>query len=194
MTKIKHVLPALFLAGLLASPALATDFGIYGSFWDTDALGETAGGGVKLGFGEGLVRFEVRGSYFPDLSEDFDQLIEDGELETGDFEVKATVPEAGITFNFAPESRFQPYVGVGGSYYSLDTNRFELDDEIGYYGVAGFHVGGADGGPAFFAEAMYRKADATIQNDDINDPDDFQGKVELDLSGFSANAGILFRF
>ncbi len=194
MTKAKQFLPVLALAGLLASPALATDFGIYGSYWDTDALKSTAGAGVKLGIGSGLVRFELRGSYFPDISENFDELVEDGQLETGNFEVKATVPEAGITFNFTPERAFQPYVGAGASYYILDTNIFELDDEVGYYGVAGFHVGRANGGPAFFAEAMYRKVDATIVDDNLNDLDNLNGKVSLDLSGVAVNAGVLFRF
>ncbi len=190
MTKTRQLLPILLLAGLLASPALATDFGLYGSYWDTDALNSTAGGGVKIGFGSGLVRFEVRGSHFPDLSENVNQLIDDG---TGRFKVRATVPEAGITLNFAPDRVFQPYVGAGGSYYILDTNQFEIDDEIGWYGLAGFHVGRADGGPAFFAEAMYRKVDATIANDDASNPD-INGKVDFDLSGVAVNAGILFRF
>lgn len=194
MTKARHLLPVLTLAGLLASPALATDFGLYGSYWDTDALNSTAGAGAKLGFGEGLVRFEVRASYFPDISESFDQLFEGDDLETGDFEVKATVPEAGVTFNFAPEKSFQPYVGAGASYYSLDTNIFEIDDEVGWYGLAGFHAGRPEGGPAFFAEAMYRKVDATVVDDDLTDPDNLQGKVELDLSGVAVNAGVLFRF
>jgi hypothetical protein len=191
MTKIKQLLPVLTLAGLLASPALATDFGLYGTYWDTKALDSTAGGGVKLGFGEGVVRFEVRASHFPDISENFNQLVDDG---TGRFKVRATVPEAGLTFNFAPEQRFQPYLGAGASYYVLDTNRFEIDDEIGYYGLVGFHVGRPEGGPAFFAEAMYRKVDATVKDDDVTDPDNLNGKVGLDLSGAAVNAGVLFRF
>ncbi|HEV7667420.1 MAG TPA: hypothetical protein VGS22_02770 [Thermoanaerobaculia bacterium] len=190
MTKIKQLLPILALAGLLASPALATDFGLYGTYWDTDALNSTAGGGAKLGFGEGLVRFEVRASHFPDLSENVNELIDNG---TGRFKVRATVPEAGITFNFAPEQRFQPYLGAGASYYILDTNQFEVDDEIGWYGLVGFHVGRPEGGPAFFAEGMYRKVDATIVNDDATDPD-VNGKVDFDLSGPAVNAGVLFRF
>lgn len=190
MTKIKQLLPILTLAGLLASPALATDFGLYGSYWDTDALNSTAGAGVKVGFGSGVVRFELRGSHFPDLSENVNELVDDG---TGRFKVRATVPEAGLTFNFAPESRFQPYLGAGASYYVLDTNRFEIDDEIGWYGLVGFHIGRAEGGPAFFAEGVYRKVDATIVNDDASDPD-VNGKVDFDLSGPAINAGVLFRF
>ncbi len=190
MTKIKQLLPILTLAGLLATPALATDFGLYGTYWDTKALNSTAGGGARLGFGSGVVRFEVRASHFPDISENVNQLIDDG---TGRFKVRATVPEAGLTFNLAPHQRFQPYLGAGASYYILDTNVFEIKDEIGYYGLVGFHVGRAEGGPAFFAEGMYRKVDATIANDDASNPD-VNGKVDFDLSGVALNAGVLFRF
>ena len=30
-------------------PAAAGDFGIYGTYWETDELGETAGGGIRAG-------------------------------------------------------------------------------------------------------------------------------------------------
>jgi hypothetical protein len=183
----------VFVLGLAAfcsvAPAAAGDLGIFGSYWDTDELGETAGGGIRWAFGDGVFRFELRGAYFPDLSEDFDQLIEDNDLETGTFEVEAIVPEAGFTFNLAPESRFQPYLGAGGSYYLLDTNVFELDDEYGYYGLFGFQVGGGGDGPAFFAEGLYRWVDGTVEGGDLIE-DDF----EIDLEGYAINAGVLFRF
>lgn len=166
------------------APALAGDFGLYGSWWDTEALGSTAGGGLKYAFGDAGLRFELRGSYFPDLTEDFGELIEDG---TGDAEVEAVVPEAGITYNFAPAARAQFYLGGGLSYYLLDINEFDIDDEVGWYGLAGFILGDARG-PAFFAEALYRDVEGTVTGSSLEDD------VTLDLSGLSANAGVLFRF
>lgn len=180
------ILPLCTLAVLTAgAPAMAGDFGLYGSWWDTDALGETAGGGVKYAFGDAGLRFEIRGSYFPDLTEDFGQLIENG---TGKAEVEAIVPEAGITYNFAPGSNAQFYLGGGLSYYLLDINRLELDDEVGYYGLAGIVLGGGGTGPAFFAEALYRSVEGTITGSSITE------EIDLDLSGLSANLGVLFRF
>ncbi|HXU44588.1 MAG TPA: hypothetical protein VN783_03620 [Thermoanaerobaculia bacterium] len=184
-TKMLLLATALVASGLVAGPARAGDFAVYGSYWDTKDLGETAGGGVKFGFGNGPVRFDLRGTYFPDLSENFNQLVQDG---TGDFKVKALVPEAGVSFNFAPDSSFQPYLGGGVSYYLLDTNRFNLDNEVGYYGLVGFHAGGAGGGPAFFAEGLYRSVKGTVRDNDI------QNDIDLDLSGVAVNAGVLFRF
>lgn len=190
-TRWMHALGFAVLCLLAAVPASAGDIGLYGSYWDTDALGETAGAGIRFGFGSGAVRFELRGSYFPDLSEDFDELVEDGDLDVGDFEIKATVPEAGLVINLAPNGAVQPYVGGGVSYYLLDTNLFELDDEVGYYGVAGFTLGGGRGsGAAFFAEAMYRSVEGTVREDD----DELDEDVDIDLSGLAVNAGVRFRF
>lgn len=174
------------LATLVAGvPAMAGEFGFYGSYWDTDALGESAGGGVKFVSGSGPLRFEFRGSYFPDLSEDFGEVFDDG---TGVIEVEAIVPEAGLLYNFAPGNSTQFYLGAGLSYYLLDINVFEIDDHVGYYGLAGLSLGGAGDGPAFFIEGMYRSVEGTVEDAELQDD------VDLDLSGPSFNAGILFRF
>jgi hypothetical protein len=181
-------LATLFAITLLAAaaPALAGGFGIHGSYWDTDALGETAGAGAKYTIGDAALRFELRGSFFPDLSENFGQLV--GSDDGRDLEVEAVVPEAGIAFNFAPEANLQFYLGGGLSYYFLETSLFELDDEVGYYGVAGLVAGGAGDGPAFFGEVLYRSVEGTVTDDSLED------NVKLDLSGPSVNAGVLFRF
>ena len=192
MKRLKGHLRVLGLVALFifcsAVPAAAGDGGIYGTYWDTDELGETAGAGIRWAFGDKVFRFELRGTYFPDLSEDFDELIEETDLETGTFEVEAIVPEAGFTFNFMPEAHFQPYAGAGGSYYVLDTNVFNLDDEFGYYALFGFQLGSAGDGPAFFAEGLYRWVEGTVEGDDV--VEDF----DIDLEGYAINAGVLFRF
>ncbi|MGH9382616.1 MAG: hypothetical protein ACRD2Z_18720 [Thermoanaerobaculia bacterium] len=173
---------AVLVAG---APALAGDLGLLGSYWDTDALGETAGGGVRYAIGDAALRLELRGSYFPDLTEDFSELVDDG---SGEIEVEAIVPEAGIAYNFAPGGSTQFYLGAGLSYYLLDATDFELDDEVGYYGVAGLNLGGRGDGPAFLVEVMYRSVEGTVEDEDL------VRDVDVDLSGPAANIGVLFRF
>jgi hypothetical protein len=191
MRRTTLVLSALALFFALGSVAAdAGVFGIFGSYWDTDDLGETAGGGIKLAFGDRF-RLRVAGTYYPDLSEDFDELVEDGDIETGDFEVEATVPELGFTFNLLPDSPFEFYIGAGGSYYLLDTNRFGIDDEFGWYGLLGFEIGGGEDGPAFFAEGLYRDVEGTVT--DVGD-DVVEDEFALDLAGIAINAGIVFRW
>lgn len=181
----KSLFPVVLAALLAGAPAMAGDLGLYGSYWDTDALGETAGGGAKFVIGDSAVRWELRGSFFPDLTEDFDELVDN---RSGEIEVEAIVPEAGIAYNFAPGNTTQFYLGAGLSYYLLDATDVELDDEVGYYGVAGLSLGGRGDGPAFFAEVMYRSVEGTVKDDDL------VRDVDVDLSGPSANVGILFRF
>lgn len=174
------------LAALVAgAPALAGDLGFFGSYWDTDQIGETAGGGVRWAIGDAALRLELRGSYFPDLTEDFSELVDDG---SGELEVEAIVPEAGVAYNFAPGASTQFYLGGGLSYYLLDATDVELDDEVGYYGVAGLRLGGQGDGAAFFAEVMYRSVEGTVEDEDLIDD------VDVDLSGPAANIGVLFHF
>lgn len=170
---------------LLAMPAQAGELGIFGSYWDTDALDDTAGAGVKYAIGDAALRLELRGSFYPDLSSDAESVIQG---QTGDVELEAIVPEAGVAYNFAPGANTQFYLGGGLSYYLLDTNMFEVDDEAGYYGLAGFTTGGGGDGPAFFAEAIYRSVEATVADEALVQ------EVDLDLSGLSVNLGVVFRF
>ena len=183
----KRLLPALVLTlACPAVPAFAGGLGLYGSYWDTDKLGETTGGGVKYAFGDAGLRLELRGSYYPDLAEDLDLFG-----LRGPFDVEALVPEAGIAFHFAPGSPLQPYVGAGLSYYLFDSTfpiaGVELDDEVGVYAVGGFEGGG--GRTGFFAEAVYRSIEGTV-----TEQDEIVDEVDLDLSGISFNLGIVFRF
>jgi len=190
MRRTTFVLSVLALLFVFASaPAAAGDLGIFGSYWDTDDLGETAGGGIKFAVGDRF-RLRLAGSYYPDLSEDFDELVEDGDVETGDFEVEAIVPEVGFTFNVTPDSPFEFYLGAGGSYYLLDTNIFGIDDEFGWYGLVGFLIGGGDDGPAFMLEGLYREVEGTVT--DVGD--EVEDEFDIDLGGIAINAGIVFRW
>ena len=91
-----------------------------------------------------------------------------------------------------PDASFNPYVGAGVGYYLLDTDRFEVDDEVGFYGVIGGEFGDPDG-LSFMVEGMYRNIEAEVRDDDIDDDIEFDD-VDFDLSGPVLNAGIVWRF
>lgn len=188
----------LTLLAFTAGPAAASDLSLYGSYWQPSDFDDTAGGGLRLGFGDGVVQFELRGTYYPDITEDLNDLLDTDDDELDDFELKAIPAEAGIVFNFAQGSNVSPYIGGGATYYLLDTNVGEVDDEAGFYVVGGIRAGGADGGVGFLAEAMYRNVEGSVKFDpqDFEDIDDvdFEDEFDLDLSGFAANIGIVFRF
>lgn len=195
------VLPPVLLllaaiSGLAAAPASATDFAIFGSYWDTEELGETAGGGIKLDLGQ-TFQLQLRASYYPDLTEDFGQLIDEDD-DLFKFEIEAIPIEAGIKLNLGGGGSVRPFIGGGATYFLLDTNFGDIEDEVGYYLTGGLELGGGGSGVGFFAEAVYRDVEGTLNFDpeEIEDLEDveIEDRVALDLSGLAVNAGIVFRF
>jgi hypothetical protein len=165
---------------LLAGPASATDLGLFGSGWNTKDADQGMGVGGKFGIGE---IFELRAAYFSDLTADTSP-------ERRDFELKAVPLEAGLAFKFAQNERFTPYVGGGGGYYLLDTNRGDIDDEAGWYAVLGADFQTREN-LGIMVEGIYRGMEATVRGDD---PSDIIGDVDVDFGGLGVNAGIVWTF
>jgi opacity protein-like surface antigen len=176
----KMILWTVTALALLAGPASATDFGLFGSYWDTKDADSGLGGGVKINFARIV---ELRASYFSDLTADVDP-------ESRDFEIKAIPLEAGLAFKFAENERFTPYVGGGIGYYLFDTNRGDIDDETGWYAVVGADIKGASGF-GFMVEGIYRGMETTVRDDD---PDNIVGDVDVDFGGLGVNAGLVWSF
>jgi hypothetical protein len=178
---------------LTALPAAAAELDAYGSYWDTDALGDSGGAGVKLSFGSGVLGWEVRAGYFPDLTEDFgtifDQTLDD---ELG-FEVEAYPLDLGLNAHFARGRQLDLFLSGGVTYFKLDSNLGSLDDEVGYYGGVGLRAGGTFG---FYGEVLYRSVEGTLEADPdtIGDLNDVEDNVDVDLSGPTVNAGFSWRF
>ncbi|HKI01035.1 MAG TPA: hypothetical protein VKK31_03560 [Thermoanaerobaculia bacterium] len=177
----KTILWAAVALALSAMPASATDFSAFGSYWDTEDADQALGAGAKISFGI----FEVRGTYFSDVTADT-------EPESRDFEVSAIPIEAGLAFKFAQGERFTPYVGGGAGYYLLDTSRGDIDDEVGYYAVLGADIKNASG-LGFLVEGIYRNMEATVRGD-LDDNPDLDEDVDIQLGGFGVNAGLVWSF
>lgn len=185
---------ALVLAAIVAPPAAAGDFSLYGTYWDTDAADEAAGGGVTFAWGMSP-RFdlELRGAFYQELTTDaFDNLFDDGDVFV-DNGLEATPIELGIRYHFNTDSPVDPYLAGGGSYFLLDSDAGDIDDEFGFYGALGLTIGD-DRGPAFFVEGTYRQVEGSVELDprDFDDIDDldFVDRVDVPLDGFGVNAGI----
>lgn len=170
---------------LCAVPSHAGSFGLFGSYWDTKEADHGFGGGIRTSFGE-AVQFDLRGTYYNDLKRD---------AGPNDIKLHAAPLDAGISFHFLNTGAVEPYIGGGASYFLLDTNRFRIDDEVGFYGLAGIEFGHLDNGPRFFVEGAYRDVHGTIKPRNRNeDFPDVTGRIKLQLRGVSANAGVLWRW
>src|SRR5687767_9846243 len=111
MKKPRIVLAAVLALVFACGVAPATDLGIHGAYWDTKEGDQAFGLGAKLRFSF----FEIRGTYFDDVTADV-------EPEVSDFEIKAYPIEAGLVIQLLKNSVFRPYIGGGGGYYILETN------------------------------------------------------------------------
>src|SRR5918992_1090412 len=165
---------------LLAGPASATDFGLFGSGWNTKDADQGIGVGGKLNFGR---LFELRAAYFSDLTADTSP-------ERRDFELRAIPLEAGLAFKFAESERMSPYAGGGAGYYMLDTDRGDIDDEVGWYAVLGADFQTSEN-LGFMVEGIYRGMEATVRRDDL---DDIRDDVNVDFGGLGVNAGLVWTF
>lgn len=198
----KALLLAVAAAFVLGTgPAWASDFAIFGSYQDTEDLEDTVGGGVKFAFGQ-TFQLALRATYFPDLTEDFASFIDDPGRDPGRFtnDIEAIPFEAGVKFNFNPTAGVNPYVGGGATYWLLDAERGEVDDEAGFYLEGGLEFARAGSAMGFFAEAIYRDVEATVNRDpqDFDDLDDVEferiRRRDLDVGGLGVNAGLIWRW
>ncbi|HEX9943401.1 MAG TPA: hypothetical protein VGG03_15400 [Thermoanaerobaculia bacterium] len=175
----RTILFAAVALALLAGPASAGDFTLYGAYQDTKDADQGLGIGGKLGFGI----FELRATYFDDVTTD-----------TGrrDFELRMIPLEAGLAFKFAPGQNVNPYIGGGAGYYLLDTNRGEVDDEVGYYAVAGANFTGASG-LGFNIEGIFRSMEATVRDRSLSNPN-VDEETDIQLGGFGVQGGLVWTF
>lgn len=194
------LLASIVLALLLtATPVAAGDLALFGSWLSTKDLDDSFGGGLKFDFTFGeTFGMEFRGTYYPELGQNFGDLIDDDD-ELFALEVDGIAADMGFILQFGPGKNF--FLSAGGTYWFLDSNVGNFADEVGWYLAGGFKSGRPAGGVGFFLEGIYRDVDGTLSTDlgeldDIDDIDDIERaeRVILDLSGVGVNLGVLFRF
>lgn len=203
--RFNRLIGAPLLALALAPAAVgASSFSLYGSVWDTNDLGKAAGAGftVAIPLASTGLDLDLRAAYYEELKDThFEQVIDltrddviNPLVEDG---IQVTPIELGLKYNFAADSPFNVYLGGGAGYYLLDnTGEQALDDEFGYYAVAGFTAGSSR--VAFIGEVVYRQIEGSVERrsirlDNLGDVD-FESVPDLDLNGPTLNLGVTFRF
>lgn len=109
--------------------------------------------------------------------------------------------EAGLVLMLPIDQRLSLYGGAGGGYYIYDidikttskhghhyhterSRHISLDNDFGWYGVAGLKVK-LGSSVSLFAEARYTDTETTVKHDD---------ERKFDCSGVGAQAGLMFDF
>ena len=164
--------------------------GGFGAYWAPDGDGTDSGfgGGVKLLLPLAPeVSLEIRGSYFPDLGD------EEGGVDADLMVVPAEV--AGNVVFPLEEDVLSLYAGGGVGYYfvdgELESGGVELDvdpdDEFGFFVQGGGKLMLSEE-TALFAEAVYRWVE--IDEADVEGVGTVSD-IDLELTGFGANAGLM---
>ncbi len=148
--------------------------GVFGSYLDSDDLGDGygIGGKVEVKPADALsVEGRVSWMYFSDV-----------EVHMIPLELVGRVNWPLL------DERVIPYIGVGGGYYFFEGDDVDLDNSGGFFPLAGLEVGRRRA--SLFAEVRW-----LFLNADIEDGGNELGnRREADVDGFGFNAGVLFRF
>jgi outer membrane protein W len=185
MNMKKTVLCGVAVLGLslLAVPAKAVDFGVFGAYQDTRDADSGYGVGGKLDFGRFVT---LRATYLGDVT------AQENSTSPRNFKLRVIPLDAGLQYKFQPDSNFSPYLGGGASYFLLDTNRGEIDDELGWFAVVGADIK-TQHTFGITLEAIYRDVQSTVR-DNNNGDTTISDRVNIQLRGFGANAGLVFHF
>lgn len=194
---MKKTLGITLVLCLWASMSGATDFKLYGSYWNTSDVEDAFGGGIGFSFplGSSPLSIGVAGTYYQELTDDpVDALFDDDEGVFEEESLEVLPFDAGLYYNFQQNGPFNVWLGGGFSYFLIDTTRegIDVDDETGFHVAVGSRFGDREGAN-FFAEALYRSTEATLRRD-RRDNVDLRDEVAIDLDGISVNAGILWTF
>lgn len=175
---------------LTSVPAWAGGVGVGIGTWDTESASSDEGFAFRLGIDMGQhVDLEVRASFF-------DELAQVGSVAL--FRLEATPVDVGLAWHFNEGGKARPYLGGGGSFVYTDA-QFEggvalqgggpeVDDEFGYYAVAGVDVAAGDR-LGFYAEALYRGAKANVTGNAFGFND-----FEIDFAGVGGALGLMLRW
>ncbi len=172
---MKKILSLVFVVGLLFTfeRAAALDLYAFGSYWEKEDTDGSWGGGVGVAVPlfTDYVRLDGRAYYF-----------ENSNVGNND-ELELVPLDLGLQIHILPDSRVDPYLLGGASYVYADSDRVDVDSEVGAYAGVGLDVK-LFSVVKIFAEAMYRQTELS----------DEWSREDIDVSGVSGNLGLKFTF
>ena len=168
---------------LLAAPAWAGGgFSLFGTYGQVNDYTSSGGLGARVSFGGQTLLVDLTATWFPERSS---VVVKNGGFQIND-SLQIYPVELGLRYLFAPGEEFRPYVGGGVSWILTDVQNGSMDDELGYYILAGM-VWGDGRGVEGFVEGLYRRAQTDVDYG-------AEGRWSVDLAGFAAVGGIVIVF
>lgn len=150
------------------------EFGAFGSYLDSDDLGDGYGSGAKLEVNPiDLVSIDGRAGWIH---------FDDADLNMFPLEL------AGLVNLPLLGEQIVPYAGAGVGYYFFDGDRIDLDDEVGFFPLVGLEIGLHP--ISLLAEARWLFLEADVDSA----KGEFANLREADIDGLGINLGLLIRF
>ena len=166
-------LGVLALAGAGCATGSGVEFAAFGSSLDSDDLGDGYGGGVKAEINPiDMVSVDARASW----------------IHFDDADIDMFPVEAAGLFNFPLLfEHVVPYIGAGAGYYFFEGDGADLDDQVGFFPLAGLEIGLHS--VSIMAEARWLFLEADVESAE----DELENLTEADVDGLGINLGLLFR-
>ena len=193
---MKRFFYLVLLTLVVTAPAAGdVSFSVLGSSWETDALDDLTGAGVRATFGGPTWAIDFTG--ITDGGTDFSVTSGD---DTAILDLETHILELGVRRYLSRPGNTKSYAGLGVSVVRLDSNYLPaIDSEVGGYALLGLEIG--RGRAAFVAEVFYRDVEPTL---DMHDLVDFvwvnlltgierEGIFDIPLGGVGVNFGVVFR-
>lgn len=153
----------LLMLTVTAPAAGDVSFSVLGSHWETDALGDLGGGGVRGTFGGRTWAIDFAGMVYGGT----DFTVTSGD-DTAILDLETHVLELGMRRYLSRPGKTKTYAGLGLSLVRLDPNYTpEIDSEVGGYALLGVELG--RGQAAFVIEVFYRDVEPTLDLHDLPD-------------------------
>ncbi|UCD53108.1 MAG: hypothetical protein JSW27_10785 [Phycisphaerales bacterium] len=163
---------ALMIGG--CSHGSGLEFGAFGSSLDSDDLGDGYGGGVKAELNPiDMISVDARASWIH---------FDDTDIDMVPLELAGL-----LNFPILWE-HIVPYIGAGVGYYLFDGSGADLDDEVGFFPLAGLEIGLHS--VSVLAEARWLFLETDVEGAE----DELRNLTEADVDGLGVNLGLLFRF
>lgn len=178
----KSVLVLVGCLLLSAAPTWAGGaFHLFGTYGEVTQVDRSFGFGARGSIGGDRLVVDLTATWFPSRT---GTVVDKNGIVTQD-KVQIIPFDLGLRFVFAPGSELRPYIGAGVSYVLINLSEGSADNETGYYALAGliFQTGAASG---FFAEAIYRNAEATVSYAGVD--------YDRNFGGVAGSLGIFWTF
>lgn len=150
------------------------EMGVFGTGLDSTDLGEGFGGGVKVEFNPlDRVSLDARAGY----------------IHFDDTDVEVIPLEAAGLLNLPMlGERIVPYVGAGVGYYHFDGNGADLDDQVGFFPLAGIEIGLQRLSVLAEARWLFLQTDVDVAKAEL------ANITKANIDSLGINLGVIYRF